>query len=76
MMLLKSAKTSLSTNSFYLNTFRYLGPSNKDALSLLYSLQAEPMACGIRQNDKSVGLQLPAIERPLTAKINQFVDDT
>ena len=42
----------------------------------MYILQAEPMTCGMRQNDNSVGLQLPAIERPLTAKIKQFLDDT
>jgi len=34
------------------------------------------MACGIRQNDKIVGIQLPAMELPLIAKINQFVNDT
>jgi len=34
------------------------------------------MARGIRQNDNIVGIQLTAIERPLTVKINQFVDDT
>jgi len=56
--------------AFYQSTFRYLGASNKDA-PLLYILQAEPMAYGIRQTYNIVDIQLPAIERPLTAKINQ-----
>ena len=78
MMLLKSAKTSISTNGF-LSKYFPISRSIKQGCPvapLLYILQAEPMACGIRQNDNIVGIQLPAIERPLTAKINQFVDDT
>ena len=37
------------------------------------------LQCFVNQNahvDNIVGIQLPAIERPLTAKINQFVDVT
>ena len=77
-MLLKSAKTSISTNGF-LSKYFPISRSIKQGCPvapLLYIFQAEPMACGIRQNENIGGIQLPAIERPLTVNINQFVDDT
>ena len=74
-MLLKSAKTSISTNGFlsqYFPISRFIKQGCPVA-PRLYILQAKPMALGIRQNDNIVGIKLSLIERSLTAKINQFV---
>ena len=68
-MLLKSAKTSISTNGF-LSKYFPISRSIKQECHVaprLYILQAEPMTCGIRQNDNIDGIQLPATESPLTA---------
>ena len=39
----------------------------------MYILQAEPLACAIRENDEIQGLKLP---RNKSAKLNMFADDT
>ena len=43
---------------------------------ILYSLQAEPMACVIRGTDEIKRMQMPGSGNVLESKICMFVDDT
>ena len=78
-MLLKSSKTAIQTNGFISEYFS-ISRSIKQGCPvapILYILQAEAMACAVR-NDKNIeGLKLPVIDnKQLTIKLNQYVDDT
>jgi hypothetical protein len=43
---------------------------------ILYSLQAEPMACVIRGTDEIKRMQMPGSGNVLESKICMFADDT
>ena len=78
-MLLRNSKVSIQCNGF-MSEFFNITRSIKQGCPcapFLYILQAEPIACKIRNNNKIVGIELPVINNvKREAKINQFVDDT
>ena len=78
-MLLKSSKTAIQTNGFISEYFS-ISRSIKQGCPvapILYILQAEAMACAVRNDTNIEGLKLPVLEnKQLTIKLNQYVDDT
>ena len=76
-MLTLNAKTSIITNG-YLSKFFPISRSARQGCPispLLYIIQAEPMACHLRANNKIKGLTIPG-NTVKEAKINMFADDT
>ena len=79
-MLVKNPTTSIKTNGF-VSTFFSISRSCRQGCSvapLIYILQVEPMACAIRGNNDTKGIQLPGEPggKELEAKISMFADDT
>ena len=80
-MIFKSAKTCIFTNGFRSRYFK-ISRSMRQACPvspLLYIIQAEPLACAIRGNDKIIGFPLPYTypdnDKPAEAKMVSYVDD-
>ena len=78
-MLLKSSLTAIQTNGFVSEYFS-ISRSIKQGCPvapILYILQAEAMACAVRNDANIEGLSLPIHEnKQLYIKLNQYVDDT
>jgi exonuclease III len=78
-MILKYSQIAIQTNGF-ISEYFHITRSIKQGCPiapLLYIIQAEPLACTIRANKNVKGIELPIpLEKPLEAKINQYVDDT
>ena len=78
-MLLKSSQTAIQTNGF-VSEFFSISRSIKQGCPvapILYILQAEAIACAVRNDTNIEGLNLPIHENiQLCIKLNQYVDDT
>ena len=81
-MVFKNAKTSILTNGFRSSYFKISRSMRQGCpvSPLLFILQAEPLACAVRNNSNIKGIPLPlpypdAHEKP-EAKVNAYVDDS
>jgi hypothetical protein len=78
-MCLVGSETAIQTNGFISEYFQ-MSRSIKQSCPIapfLYVLQAEPMACAIRNNINIHGIKLPSLNGyELELKVSQFVDDT
>ena len=77
-MLSKNAKTCIKTNGFISTLFSLTRSARQgcSVVPILYSLQAEPMACVIRGTDEIKRIQMPGSENVLESKICMFANDT
>ena len=79
-MIYKNAKTCLLTNGFRSSYFRISRSMRQGCpvSPLIYILQAEPLACTIRNNHNIVGFPLPNPDTDETAvvKLSAYVDDS
>ena len=79
-MLVKSAATSIKTNGFVSKYFSISRSCRQGCpvAPLIYTLQAEPMACTIWGNNDIKGIKLPSEPggEELETKISMFADDT
>jgi hypothetical protein len=79
-MLFKKGKTCIKTNGFISKFFAISRSARQGcpAAPILYIIQAEPMACAIRNTPEIHGIKLPDCEgQPVKeAKICMFADDT
>ena len=79
-MLFKKGKTCIKTNDFISNFFAISRSARQGCLAapIVYIIQAEPMACAIRNTPEIHGIKLPDCEgQPVKeAKICMFADDT
>ena len=78
-MLLVDSKVAIQTNGF-ISIFFPISRSVKQGCPiapLLYIIQAEPIACKIRNNPNIKGIKLPSLDNvKKEAKLNLFVDDS
>lgn len=79
-MLYKNAKTCMLTNGFRSSYFN-ISRSRRQGCPispLIYILQAEPLACAIRNNNNIIGFPLPNpnSEEKLETKLSAYVDDS
>ena len=80
-MIFKNSKTSKLTNGFRTSYFKISRSMRQGCpiSPLLYILQAEPLACAIRKNEKIIGISLPYINpdtgKQAEAKVVSYVDD-
>lgn len=79
-MLFKHAKTCIKTNGFLSKYFTITRSARQGCpiAPLLYILQAEPMACAMRENDNIKGIVLPGEGEGefIETKLCMFADDT
>ena len=77
-MLFKNAKTCIKTNGFISKFFSLSRSARQGCLvaQLLYILQAEPMACAIRETYKIKGIKMSGSENVLESNICMYADDT
>ena len=79
-MIYKNAKTCLLTNGYRSSYFRISRSMRQGCpvSPLIYILQAEPLACTIRNNHNIVGFPLPNPDTDETAvvKLSAYVDDS
>ena len=80
-MIFKNAKTCILTNGFRTSYFKISRSMRQGCpiSPLLYILQAEPLACAIRKNEKIIGISLPYINpdtgKQAEAKVVSYVDE-
>ena len=80
-MIFKNAKTSILKNGFRTSYFKISRSMRQGCpiSPLLYILQAEPLACAIRKNEKIIGISLPYINpdtgKQAEAKVVPYIDD-
>jgi hypothetical protein len=79
-MLVKNVTTSIKTNGFVSKYFSISRSCRQGCpvAPLIYTLQAEPMACAIRENNDIKGIKLPGEPggKELEIKISMLADDT
>ena len=77
--MLLNSRITIKTNGFFSDFFT-VSRSIKQGCPvapLIYLIQAEPMACKIRNNSNIQGIKLPSVDGIIIeTKLSQFVDDT
>ena len=78
LMLYKCGQSCINTNGFISKFFKISRSLRQGCpvASLLYIIQAEPMAQAIRNNTKIKGIKIPTVDKLFEAKISMFADDT